>query len=214
MYIHGGHNDQKTHNDIHKLDSTTMVWSLINTSSTPPPASSGHSATIIGTKMFVFGGFGRQENHNSITVFDTETNCWLNVPSSQPLPEPSRWHSAFAYNEELYIFGGCGNRNQCFNDLWKFSQKTLSWKKVEPRGKVPCEMCLMCCCMVGDCIIIHGGNTGNNLSPGDLFILDLNPSLKTLCKLAVTQHGLDQTGLTHDISWELAAMTGNSNRKN
>ena len=80
-----------------------MVWCLINTRGTQPPASSGHSATIIGTEMFVFGGRGHQDNN--IRVFDTETNCWLKKPA-QILPEGRRDHSAFTYNEELYICGG------------------------------------------------------------------------------------------------------------
>ena len=56
-----------------------------------------------------------------------------------------------------------------------------------------------CCCMMGDGVILFGGYS-------DLFILDLSPSLKTLCKLAVIQYGLDQTELPHDIRWELEAM--------
>ena len=47
----------------------------------------------------------------------------------------------------------------------------------------------------------------------DLYILDFSPSLKTLCKLAVIQHGLQQSGLPHDIRWELEAMTTNSTSK-
>ena len=60
MYVHGGcPNYQLTYNDLYTLDTTTMVWALINTRDTPPPISSDHSATFIGTKMFVIGGCGR-----------------------------------------------------------------------------------------------------------------------------------------------------------
>ena len=114
---------------MYKLDTTTMIWTLINTRGTSPPASYGHSATIIGTKMFVFGGL------YTIRVFDTETNCWLNTTSTQPtLLERPRVHSAFTYNGELYIFD---YTNQAQNDVWKFSPETFSWKKVEPKGKGP-----------------------------------------------------------------------------
>ncbi|MBE7326082.1 hypothetical protein IEQ44_15715, partial [Nocardioides sp. Y6] len=89
------------------MDTTTMVWSFIDTRGPPPPASSYHSATIIRTKMFVFGGWSGWGNGycNTIRVFDTETNCWMNTPSAQLLPERRRDHSAFTYNEELYIYG-------------------------------------------------------------------------------------------------------------
>ena len=94
----------------------------------------------------------------------------------------------------------CGN--------WKFNPETFSWKKVTPKGKGPCETQWMCCCIVGDRIILFGAYE----RPDELFILDLRPSLKTLCKLAVIQYDLDQSELTHNIRWELAAMTNNSNK--
>ena len=90
------------------------------------------------------------------------------------------------------------------NDLYKFNPETFSWKKLTPKGKGPCRMVRICCGMVGDRIILY--------RPDELFILDLSPSLKTLCKLAVIQYDLDQSELTHDIRWELAAMTNNSHK--
>ncbi|KAG1963080.1 kelch domain-containing protein [Pimephales promelas] len=189
-----------------------------------------HSATIIGSKMFVFGGradrFGPFHSNNEIycnkiKIFDTETNSWMNTASAQLLPEGRRSHSAFAYNGELYIFGGYNARlDRHFNDLWKFNPEAFSWRKVEPRGKGPCPRRRQCCCMVGDRIILFGGTSPcpeqgmgdefNLMDHSDLYILDFSPNLKTLCKLAVIQYSLDQSGLPHDIRWELTAMTTNS----
>ena len=64
-------------------------------------------------------------------------------------------------------------------------------------------------------MLLHGG--GCHVSSSlknwrrvtELFILDLSPSLKTLCKLAVVQYGLQQSQLPHNIRWELTAMTAN-----
>ena len=53
--------------------------------------------------------------------------------------------------------------------------------------------------MVGDRITI--------VSHSDLYVLDFSPSLKTLCKLAVLQYGVEQSELPHGIRWELAGMT-------
>ncbi|KAJ7419301.1 hypothetical protein WISP_54826 [Willisornis vidua] len=192
-----------------------------------------HSATMIGTKMYVFGGradrFGPFHSNNEIycnriKVFDTETNSWLDSPSTPVLPEGRRSHSAFSYNGELYVFGGYNARlNRHFHDLWKFNPVSLSWRKIEPKGKGPCPRRRQCCCRVGDKIILFGGtrlipNTGmfvnTSVSPSpeegmgdefdlmdhsDLYILDFSPSLKTLCKLAVIQYSLDQSCLPHDI---------------
>ena len=68
----------------------------------------------------------------------------------------------------------------------------------------------MCCCMVGHCNVLFGGRYISN-GLNDLYLLDLSPSLKTLCKLAVIQYDLQQSELSHDIRWELAAMTTDRN---
>ena len=195
MYVFGGHTQLTgSTNDIYKLDTAAMVWSFIDAGGTPPPASEGHSATIIGTKMFVFGGkVGR--------AFDTETDCWLRKPSGNLLPERRSSHSAFAYNGELYIFGGHRRRQEYFYDLWKFNPETWSWKEVQRKKEIG-RSTMCCCCIVGDCVILFGGYNAL-FSFFDLFILDLCPTLKTLCKLAVIKYKLDQSELPHGIKWEL-----------
>ncbi|KAI2658179.1 Kelch domain-containing protein 3 [Labeo rohita] len=137
MYIFGGYEQLADcfSNEIHKLDTSSMCWSLVSARGTPARWRDFHSATIIGTKMFVFGGradrFGPFHSNNEIycnkiKIFDTETNCWLNTPTAQLLPEGRRSHSAFSYNGELYIFGGYNARlDRHFNDLWKFNPEVL-----------------------------------------------------------------------------------------
>ena len=156
--------------------------------------------------MFVFGG--EFSYINTIRVFDTETNCWLNTPSAQVVPERRCGHSAFTYNGYLYIFGGSTSAFNPINDLWKFNSETFSWKKVEPKGTTPSPRSQMCCCIVGDRVILFGGRDRTD----DLYMLDMSPSLKTLCKLSVIQYDLDQSELTHNIRWELAAMINNTKR--
>ena len=142
------------------------------------------------------------------------SKSWLDTPSKQPHPEGRCDHAAFAFNGELYIFGGF-NGKQTFSDMWKFNLETLSWKEVAPKGKGPTRSMMvdlrMCYCMVDDRIFIFGGyNDGPEPTPvlvDDLYIIDLNLSLKTLCKLAVIQYSLDQSELPHDIRWELSTMT-------
>ncbi|KAK4824827.1 hypothetical protein QYF61_020200 [Mycteria americana] len=223
MFIFGGYEQLADcfSNDIHKLDTTNMMWTLISAKGTPARWRDFHSATIIGTKMYVFGGradrFGPFHSNNEIycnriRVFDTETNSWLDSPPTPVLPEGRRSHSAFSYNGELYVFGGYNARlNRHFHDLWKFNPVSLSWRKIEPKGKGPCPRRRQCCCRVGDKIILFGGTSPSPeegmgdefdlMDHSDLYILDFSPSLKTLCKLAVIQYSLDQSCLPHDIRY-------------
>uniref|UniRef100_A0A669Q157 rRNA biogenesis protein RRP36 n=1 Tax=Phasianus colchicus TaxID=9054 RepID=A0A669Q157_PHACC len=196
MFIFGGYEQLADcfSNDIHKLDTTNMMWTLISAKGTPARWRDFHSATIIGTKMYVFGGradrFGPFHSNNEIycnriKVFDTETNSWLDSPPTPVLPEGRRSHSAFSYNGELYVFGGYNARlNRHFHDLWKFNPVSLSWKKIEPKGKGPCPRRRQCCCRVGDKIILFGGTSPSPeegmgdefdlMDHSDLYILDFN----------------------------------------
>uniref|UniRef100_A0A8B9Z4E1 rRNA biogenesis protein RRP36 n=1 Tax=Buteo japonicus TaxID=224669 RepID=A0A8B9Z4E1_9AVES len=198
MFIFGGYEQLADcfSNDIHKLDTTNMMWTLISAKGTPARWRDFHSATIIGTKMYVFGGradrFGPFHSNNEIycnriKVFDTETNSWLDSPPTPVLPEGRRSHSAFSYNGELYVFGGYNARlNRHFHDLWKFNPVSLSWRKIEPKGKGPCPRRRQCCCRVGDKIILFGGTSPSPeegmgdefdlMDHSDLYILDFNQS--------------------------------------
>uniref|UniRef100_A0A7M4END2 rRNA biogenesis protein RRP36 n=1 Tax=Crocodylus porosus TaxID=8502 RepID=A0A7M4END2_CROPO len=198
MYIFGGYEQLADcfSNDIHKLDTNSMIWTLISAKGTPARWRDFHSATIIGTKMFVFGGradrFGPFHSNNEIycnriKVFDTETNSWLDSPPTPVLPEGRRSHSAFCYNGELYVFGGYNARlNRHFHDLWKFDPVSFSWRKIEPKGKGPCPRRRQCCCRVGDKIILFGGTSPSPeegmgdefdlMDHSDLYILDFNLS--------------------------------------
>uniref|UniRef100_A0A8C6VAD3 Kelch domain containing 3 n=1 Tax=Naja naja TaxID=35670 RepID=A0A8C6VAD3_NAJNA len=232
MYIFGGYEQLADcfSNDIHKLDSSNMMWSLICTKGTPARWRDFHSATIIGTKMYVFGGradrFGPFHSNNEIycnriKVFDTDTNSWLDSPPTPLLPEGRRSHSLATMENYIYWCGYNARLNRHFHDLWKFDPVSFTWKKIEPKGKGPCPRRRQCCCRVGDKIILFGGTSPSPeegmgdefdlMDHSDLYILDFSPSLKTLCKLAVIQYNLDQSCLPHDIRWELSAMTTNSN---
>ncbi|KAM4772013.1 kelch domain-containing protein 3 isoform 1-T2 [Rhinophrynus dorsalis] len=233
MYIFGGYEQLADcfSNDIHKLDTKFMTWTLVKAKGSPARWRDFHSATVIGTRMFVFGGRADSSGQfhsnneiycNRIRVFDLGTESWLEAPQSTAPPEGRRSHSAFAYRGELYVFGGYNARlNRHFQDLWKYTPELGRWLRVEVQGKGPCARRRQCCCVVGDKILLFGGTSPSQdqdlqdefylMDHSDLYILDFSPSLKTLCKLTVLYYNLDQSCLPHDIRWELSAMTTNSN---
>ena len=159
--------------------------------------------------VIVTSDYGKGKN---IRVFETETNCWLS-----PLPVPYNHRFGFAYNGELYMF--CGNLPLIltFIDLWKFNSETFSWMMVKPKGEGPSQTLWRGClppqilwdgsCM-GDRIMVFAGH-----EQLQLYILDLNPTMKMLCKLAVIEYDLEQSQLPHDIRWELRAMASASRER-
>ncbi|XP_044927089.1 kelch domain-containing protein 3 isoform X2 [Mustela nigripes] len=228
MYIFGGYEQLADcfSNDIHKLDTSTMTWTLICTKGNPARWRDFHSATMLGSHMYVFGGradrFGPFHSNNEIycnriRVFDTRTEAWLDCPPTPVLPEGRRSHSAFGYNGELYIFGGYNARlNRHFHDLWKFNPVSFTWKKIEPKGKGPCPRRRQCCCIVGDKIVLFGGTSPSPeeglgdefdlIDHSDLHILDFNTSNMSFEELLELQ---SQVGT--ETYKQLAA--GNSSKK-
>lgn len=50
----------------------------------PPPALRGHTANLIGHKIFLFGGFDGKSRTNEVYILDTRTRSWLLVPDVSP----------------------------------------------------------------------------------------------------------------------------------
>uniref|UniRef100_A0A8C4QQ18 Kelch domain containing 3 n=1 Tax=Eptatretus burgeri TaxID=7764 RepID=A0A8C4QQ18_EPTBU len=202
-------------------DPASYMWARPKTSGTLPARwRDFHSATFIGPKMFVFGGRAdllgaAHSNHeiycNRIKVFDTESDTWLHPTINGFSPEGRRSHSAC----EL-LANKC---TICFCTML-CTAETMTWTQLRPIGKGPCCRRRQCCCVAGSSAVLFGGTSPcpdhgmgddfNLMDHSDLYVLDFAPSLKTLCKLAVIHHGLDQSALPQDIRWELVAMTTNS----
>ena len=195
-------------NEVHKLDTATMSWSFINARGTPPSLLGITSATMIGTKMFVLGDIGDRGSFQHDTegvvysmelrVFDTETSCWLETPAAR-LSLTSYCHSAFAFEGQLYALGGQ------LNHLWRFNAESCRWVKLQPQGKSS-RTSEPFVALVGGRLVLCGGRW-KGFGVDDLSVLDLRPTLKTLCKVAVVQSGLERSELPHDVRWELRTMT-------
>ena len=53
-------------------------------------------------------------------------------------PKPRRSHMQFVRHRELYVYGGADQKQYHFNDMWKFSLDSLTWKQVDfARNKSP-----------------------------------------------------------------------------
>ncbi|XP_013382215.1 kelch domain-containing protein 3 [Lingula anatina] len=237
MYIFGGYEEEvyRFSNDIHCLDLSTFIWSLLHTWGTPARWRDFHSATGIGHFMYIFGGRGDRGGPyhtnnevycNQMQIFNTQDNTWYEPSCTGDIPSPGRRsHSAFVYKNKLYLFGGYnGLVDEHFSDLYKFDPDTCHWSLVKCIGDGPCARRRQCCCVVGDRLFLFGGTSPNPefdeeemvntefelMDHSDLYVLDFVPSLKTLCALIALKSQIDTSCLPEDIRWELLAMTTNS----
>ncbi|GFO17289.1 kelch domain-containing protein 3 [Plakobranchus ocellatus] len=236
MYIFAGYEEftDRFSNDVNYLDLKTFAWVPVRICGKPARWRDFHTSTAIGTTMYVFGGrcdvggdqFTNHEIYCSkVMTFDTLTNSWARPPQPSPnSPVGRRSHSAFEYKGNIYIFGGYNGRMEVhFNDLYCLEPSTLQWTRLKIPGNYPSPRRRQCACVVGSKVYFFGGTSprvpkektetstvqsdADLIDRSDLFILDFEPSLKTLASLVIIEHNLDRECLPHDLRWELAAMS-------
>ncbi|XP_027055709.1 kelch domain-containing protein 3 isoform X1 [Pocillopora verrucosa] len=228
IYIFGGYEEEGEcfSNSIEYLDTQTLTWHQPRVTGEPAKWRDFHSATAVGTNMYIFGGrgdrlgqyhSGQEVYSSSVRVFDTVKNCWFKLNTSGNVPIGRRSHSAVAYGKHVYVFGGYnGIEKKHYGEVFSLDTDTNVWTKLDISGHGPCPRRRHCCCLIGTRLMIFGGTSPAAGEPADdeyhlqdhsdLYILDLEPSLRTLCKLAVIQYKLDQTPLPKVLKTELSIM--------
>ncbi|KAL1414149.1 hypothetical protein MTO96_000968 [Rhipicephalus appendiculatus] len=67
-YLWGGRNDDGACNVLYRFDTNTLTWSRPKVCGHVPGARDGHSACVMGNRMYVFGGFEEQADRFSQDV--------------------------------------------------------------------------------------------------------------------------------------------------
>ncbi|KAK0042490.1 kelch domain-containing protein 3 [Biomphalaria pfeifferi] len=239
MYIFAGYEEftDRFSNDMNYLNLKTFEWVAVIFNGNPARWRDFHTATAIGTVMYIYGGrcdhggdqFTNNEFYcNRLMAFDTVTETWTRLASSTvDAPLGRRSHSAFEYKGSLYIFGGYNSLLEIhFNDLHRYDFATNQWTRLKVPGIGPSPRRRQCACVIGNKVYFFGGTSPNvplditdESSPSDsdlidrsdLYVLDFEPSLKTLTSLIIIQHKIECSYLPHDLRWELAIMTTDNN---
>jgi len=124
-------------NDVHVLDVETSTWHDVRCAGEPPPPRYGHTATLVGRRMFVFGGRG--ENNvvlKDMYLLDLDEWCWVKVNPTTTAPTSRFDHADVLIGNKIVIFGGWDGK-QCFDDLWVFDTEAFTWMKPKTAGTPP-----------------------------------------------------------------------------
>jgi N-acetylneuraminic acid mutarotase len=237
MYIFGGFEDatERFSQDMHCLNLLTMTWSQVLTQGVIPKWRDFHSASCIGENIYIFGGRSDQEGpfhtrqeeyDNQLVFFNVKTSTWHHSNAVNP-PTGRRSHSSFVYENLLYIFGGYnGVTDAHYDDIHRYEPITNTWSKLMVGGSPrPCPRRRQSCVLILDKLFLFGGTSpieggpdertffGSNQADtklqdqSDLYILDFQPSLRTLCLLQVNKSNLGtEDNLPHEIRKDLKLM--------
>lgn len=145
----------------------------------PPSARGGHTATLVGSKVFVFGGHelrGAGQGfiyHNSVHVLDLKEMKWVAFQRHRGTPPPPRYgHTANLQGSQIVIFGGKGGPNVYFKDLHALDVETGTWYRGPSRPGDPAARFWHSSDMLDEQMFVFGG-IGEGGPLGDLHMLDL-----------------------------------------
>ncbi|CAL8080714.1 unnamed protein product [Orchesella dallaii] len=236
MYIFGGYEEEigLFSQDVYALDLNTLEWTFVPAAGTPPFFRDFHTATVyLDRYMLIFGGRGdqhgpfhtRSEKYcNVLVYFDCERQEWVRPKTMGAIPVGRRSHSAFMHGGFLYVgFGYNGLTDEHFNDFYRYDPETGEWKALTPFGNGPKPRRRQGCVTLDNRVYFFGGTSPmptdnsvaedtdmneetNLIDHDDMFILDMDPSLKTLCLLKTIEAKLDTSGLPLDLMQEIAWM--------
>ncbi|KOO29704.1 tenascin isoform 2 [Chrysochromulina tobinii] len=149
--LFGGTDDATPFNDVHVLASDAKQWTDPKARCVPMPCAlpaprEGHSAALIGTKLWVYGGVGKVgRSYVSLTdlaYFDVITSTWhdpaVQMQATDLAPSARSLHAALTLGSRLLILGGWITPQRTpLPDVAILDAETFSWSRPLPSGTPP-----------------------------------------------------------------------------
>lgn len=147
VYMWGGRNDEALCSNLYRFDVKTLQWEHITTKGVKPEARDGHSASIIGNKMYIFGGYieGLRRYSQDLYCLNLDTMVWKYVNTTGKTPEYRDFHSSVIIDNKLYIFGGRSDvsaprytgLNLYDSTMYILNLDTKKWETARSTGQIP-----------------------------------------------------------------------------
>eukprot|EP00210_Caulerpa_lentillifera_P002731 g2611.t1 len=214
LLVLGGHVKSKDVSEkmpIRSLDLQSMKWSEVSVTGEIPVSRGGHSATLLGSKVYIFGGEDRARRPLSdLHVLDLTTLVWKQITTSQNrLPTPRSAHVGASYLNRYILYFGGGSAATCFNDLIVFDTQRQKWHVLKVTGRKPSPRAGHSAAVLRNHWYIVGG--GNNAAGcTDMAYLDLTqlntwpPLMESDDMTEDSDHqGPDLDELEYELSWTI-----------
>jgi len=137
IYVYGGWNGSKTHDEFYKFDIDTRIWTRIDNVGDCPGVRRAYSAANHLDDLLILCGFNGTENCPSdLYAFDTRTEIWRMIPTTGEKPIPRSRAKMTLVHNKLSIFGGWDRINH-FNDFYELDLNTYVWTKIKKEFPSP-----------------------------------------------------------------------------
>jgi N-acetylneuraminic acid mutarotase len=146
--------------DVEIYDPATDSW---QTGMPMPNARAGHTAAIVGGKIYVMGGApAYQTSTATVDEYDPATGAWVTRAS---MPIDRVFHSAGAVDGKIYVFGGCryAGRVNMGNPTGVdvYDPATDTWTQ---NGRMRSPRACAAAGVVNGKIYVFGGITGSDIT--------------------------------------------------
>lgn len=139
LYIFGGYDGKRNHNDLYVLDVDSFKWTRPEVSGPAPEGRNGHTATLVGRRMFILGGWlgsGPLAAHD-LHVLDLDLMAWVPSHVDGEPPGPCNMHTSdLVPGDKVLVFRG-GDGMNYLNDLHALDVKEMRWRTLYASGQVP-----------------------------------------------------------------------------
>ncbi|XP_076304049.1 scruin like at the midline isoform X2 [Tachypleus tridentatus] len=118
-------------NDLHVCDLSTLEWSHLKTTGTPPKPLYGQGVALYKEALYVVGGTSGYEYTMEIHKLDLHEKEWKLLPA-KTTPESRYRHEIAVDDERIYVFGG--GTATCSFDLEKipaYNLKKEQWELLQ-----------------------------------------------------------------------------------
>ncbi|GIL58353.1 hypothetical protein Vafri_13410 [Volvox africanus] len=201
LYVLGGHTKAKgsTGMSLRVVDPVARTVEQPETSGQVPTSRGGHTATLLGSKLWIIGGEDSARRALSdVHVLDLETMEWSSPQVSGKAPLGRSASCATGLLDRYIILFGGGSVATCFSDLHMLDTQELTWSQLAQAGAKVTPRAGHSGAILGDIWYIVGG--GNNVKGcTDLLAADLSelPESGT-----VTWHVVSSVALRDPLSSE------------
>ncbi|GIL81267.1 hypothetical protein Vretimale_1171 [Volvox reticuliferus] len=202
LHVLGGHTKAKgstTTMSIRVVDPVARTVEQPEASGQAPTSRGGHTATLLGNKLWIIGGEDSARRALSdVHVLDLETMTWSTPQISGKAPLGRSASCATSLQDRYIILFGGGSVATCFSDLQMLDTQELTWSQLAQAGAKVTPRAGHSGAVLGDIWYIVGG--GNNVKGcTDLLAADLSelPESGT-----VTWHVVTSVALRDPLSSE------------
>mmetsp|Transcript_70614 Transcript_70614/g.169193 ORF Transcript_70614/g.169193 Transcript_70614/m.169193 type:complete len:555 (-) Transcript_70614:174-1838(-) len=186
VYVFGGYDGQKNHNELYVFDVMSMEWRQPAVGGVKPNGRNGHSASLLngGTQILILGGW---LGNGPLASGDLHLLCLSPLKWVQPAfrgepPGPCNMHTADPVGNTLYVFRG-GDGRAYLNDLHGLDLEENAWYPVKTSGEQPPPRANHASAVDDFRLYIFGGWDGTKRL-NDLYVLDTREMVWCLLKPA------------------------------